>query len=553
MNCTDARLRMMDRLYETLPLQESIALETHLLSCADCSREWGAVRHSHTHMRRLPMEVPSASIQSAVLALKFDPIPQTHFGSIWKHTAYAAVFMALLFSSLHFLNPNLITINKAEPNHNPISFNSNDTHLSSNTLDPIYPTQVIATAPVSSQIEQENSDEQIITESRTVNLSAVPHPESQSSSQFAAYEKKSAKTSENDAEEAFRSGLKNYNEAFTHVGDEKESLLRSAIVFLQKMEQKYPDQKQWLAMSLILIADAHRELGESPKAIDAYRRMIEHFPDLEPYCKEARSSMFQLCINPGDDLPQAESLLTDYEKHYPKTPEFAELSLAYAEKIQDEKPKEALSWANKAAESLPEGHPLEAKTFTLMDELEVKVADQFTIKDWFFLGPLSILAQPYQGNEQYLPPNQRQSFTGINGKISWIRPYPNKTGPLNINETIPNLKKDTCAFVVTYIHSPQTRLVYVPIPHFKSRVWINESPIWAGDFVPRNQSGTTTVTLNEGWNEVLIKWFITENQPVQDLKFVLYSEQGGLLTDLTVDPAQGGRNKDEKKAVLRRR
>ncbi len=284
---------------------------------------------------------------------------------------------------------------------------------------------------------------------------------------------------DDNAEDLFRTGLKLYNNAFTKVGKEKEALLISAISFLSSVEERnIPHLRNWVALSLILIADSHRALGQVEDSINTYHRMIDSFPELDSYCEQSWVSIVKLHLEQNNGLCLAEQTLDQFKTKYPNASEFSSLALAIAEKIQDSSPESAYKWCDRVIKQCPDADPLKYKAERLAREVEKKLLDQTNIQDWWIYGPVEREAAP--SDIPGLNTRNRLDVTSKskNGKISWIRPFPDGQGSANLASAFKS-KKDSAAMAITYVWcSEDQTLGYAFEASDGFRVWINDRPVF---------------------------------------------------------------------------
>ncbi len=552
-----ARRLMMERIYEGLSPKDEGRLERFIQENPDIAHEWEEVKNMHELLASVPDETVPAHLEQAILnsarsdRLKLEP---NRSRKVYRYLMAAASFLAIAYLpfALWFHSPqnNEVVHNFEEPkanisdNETRKEFNRSSTYSFKNEERNRNELGVISSLPPSS--------------SSTTNRPLTITPSPESSESYLAFDQthtskkhrsmsNNRSISEAEAEELFRTGLTLYNTAFTKVGEEREAMLKSAIVFLRDLEEKCADQYQWIALSLILMADSHRALGQITQSVETYQRMIELFPNMDTYVKQARFSIVKLLLNHEDTLKEAEKALREFERLYPETPEFAEAALTYAEKMKTHNPENSLIWCRRITEKTSEANPAWNKAHRLAQAVDKQLADYSYIKDWWIVGPF---------DEGYLPmitnnntqnnnkPNKfydvkESFFESLNGNIiRWQRPFENEHGDVDLSKIIDSIRKNASVFAVTYVHSPIDQRVNLSFGVASgARIWINNDLVWSKKQKTgyKRDAFSVSTQLQEGWNTLLVKVYIFRNA---SWKFSLriLDDAGLTIPNLYIDP-----------------
>jgi tetratricopeptide (TPR) repeat protein len=345
-------------------------------------------------------------------------------------------------------------------------------------------------------------------------------------------------TTETAAKEYFETGLKLYNTAFTKVGNEQKALLESAVIFLSDLKSKFPAETRWLALSLILKADVHKQLGQHTQSVQTYQEMIRHFYDMEPYCLEARASIVSILASDPANSDSAILALHTFESLYPKSTKYADLALAIAETISQASPEEALPLCQNVLQRVPASHPGYSRASRLHSQIEKRIEERFFIKDFWFLGPVDT-DTPVHDTPFDLQPSSEDG-------PAWHRPFAGQTGSVDVTDLNYKPNQKLAAYAVTFIHSPvQQEITFQFIASYGLRLWLNDNPIIGmmhnGPF--DSSPGllqSSSAWLNPGWNKVRIKTY--PYQAGNQWKFILKitDPNGRVATNIKIDPTRGG-------------
>lgn len=534
MRCQTARRYMMERLFESLSLDRIDRLERHLERCPDCAREWDDVRHGHQFMSasRYPTAPPhlDQAVLDAARSIETEPAKRRYAKPLTALAAAASFLIAAAISIQLWMNDDTVPLPENVTNFN-IEQKLFDT-LSIDRLD--QPSAELTAAPSPLRgVEVRDSKQNELAEKRDMKLYSV---------EYAAA--KPDTNAPKQAEELFRTGMNLYDNAFTKIGDERNMLLKSAVLILQDVQEKYPEQHYWIALSHILIADSFRALGEPLDAIQTYRRMIDLFPDMSTYCQQARASIIQILLDREDGVAELEQALTQYYTLYPGASQFPEFALAYSGMIQSCSPETAVRWYQRVQEALPPAHPQRLKAERLSYTIEESIRKNHYINDWLVLGPLiqnvmwDNIEEVSKGGESSVMLNNLHS-SNRGTPTFWIRIKS------DVDTDITNVLKESpdksCAFLKTAVYSPEKRQVAFLIGATNGfRLWFNGDQVfgrsWQNHFV--RDTIRIQQELREGWNDIVVKCFHIRSDPDWKLSFIITDLEGHILNDLVVDPAK---------------
>ncbi len=500
MNEQTARELMMQRMFETLSSELSDELDSLLKKNPQLAQEWREVQEAHQIFQTLEVKSPPSHVEHSILQSAKQPTTNSR-RSYWKPLTLAASFLVVIGTGWAFFSLG----------------NGNQSTLSVT-----------------------NRETKTITENRSFQINNKP----QSDHIMPTLAKHD---SSKKAEQTFRTALELYNKAFSKIGEEREALLRSAIVYLEESMQSHENSSQWEAFSMILIADAYRELGKVGKSIDTYEHMLTRFPNTEPHGQKARASLIRICLASTNHLDKAQSELSLYKEKYPDSNDLYQLAYDYSSRVQKEKPKEALQWLNFIVDNAPNGHSLSQRSYTLSNAVQNKIKDQFILKDWWVIGPVNYLdvMQMESTAEDWID-NRR--WNDIYGQpTSWKRIDDNS----KINDVLnfPGKKEGitSSAISVTYVNSEETQIAYL-IAHKgarPNRVWLNQETIYQSRPSENQEQGYSSmkISLQKGWNELAVKYALMNSNSLElinQTQILILDQQKRLLTDVTIDPTQRG-------------
>lgn len=342
------------------------------------------------------------------------------------------------------------------------------------------------------------------------------------------------------AKEYFQTGLKLYNTAFKKVGEEKQSLLHSAVIFLRDLETRFPKDSKWVALSLILKADAQKQLQKYDESIHTYQSMIRKFYNMEPYCQQARASILHVLVNNREDYEQARIALKTFHQLYPDSSQFTQLAFALAEKIVKNDPEKALTLYKEVMQTHEEAHPAWNKAHRLAKEAEKKIEERYLIKDFWFLGPV----EDHTTSRAVLPFDLKHEFKNAAGKICrWQRPFTNEVGVVDAKSFVPNLKENQAMYAFTHIHCKDAQRIYILFGGSQAlRLWLNGDPVygqsWQQPYKPNQDS--IRCGLKEGWNTLMVKTYPYIKTKEWKFSIKITDDNGHIMPFLKVDPTKDG-------------
>ncbi len=533
MRCQTARRFMMERLYESLSLDKIARLETHLERCPACAQEWDDVRHGHQFMSvsRTPAVPPH--LDQAVLdaARTTDAQPEPRRGSyrVAKLTAAASfLIVATVSVQLWFNGGSDPALDQQLEIASNLEFDRIETEKT--IVRSGQPRSELTSAPARKSGVKVRGPE-------------VRSRKGDSEHFYYAADKTNA-ADPKKAEALFRTGMTLYDNAFTKIGEEQQTLLKSAVLMLRDVEQKHPRQRYWIALSQILIADSYRALGEPLDAVRTYRRMIGLFPDMEQYCKQARASIVQILLDREEYLGEAERALRQYHTLYPSASEFPSFALAYSGMVQSSSPERAVYWYRQVQDALPAAHPQRMKAQRLTYAVEASIREKHYVKDWLVLGPLqqNVMLEEIgpisdDGESSGILNNLHASKRGV--PTAWMRVK--SDADIDITGILKESPVQACSFLKTAVYSPEKRTVSFWIGATNGcRLWLNNDHVfgksWKGSF--QRDSLRLQFDLRQGWNDIVLKSYHIESKPEWRFSLIITDMEGHLLNDLIVDPAK---------------
>ncbi len=548
MRCETARRIMMDRLYETVAPDHLKKLEAHLLSCPQCAAEWDDVQRAHNMLASgLTQEVPM-HLDQAILSqsnAQAAPVPiKSRFG--WRRIAAAASFLIVVGISYQVWqkdDPGLIIQSDLSQNisvQSDIPTNKEEALASSERIQ-LKALGYSSAAPAPSLMKNKQDAKLTRSQPQQSIQPAVLAPRHESTS---------------NAEEYFRTSLKLYNKAFATTGDDKRVLLRSAIIMLQDIETRYPQDGQWIAMSMILIADSYRELGDKDKAIETYQHITDQFSDLPVYTRQARASMLKLMLDkPQVDIDQAEKVLVQYQEQQPSPTEFVKLALAYSAKVNSSSPEHAYEWYKKIKNYLPPQHPLIEKANRESRDIELKLRNHSYIMDWKIVGPLeqaTLLETDRTGSYEKWFSSKSRKFGKENTYIIENSKRYCLVPEIDLVHLFNQAPPRSCAFAYTKIYSPKKQYAHLILGFSDGlRIWLNGDHVSGGleNHRYKRDSASVKCSLKKGWNELLFKSYYHKDRADENREWkfsaLLVNNNGELMPELrySVDATTSTRNK----------
>lgn len=534
MRCETARRMMMDRLFESLPAEKGKMLNAHLNACASCAAEWNDVQIAHAFMKHLPDKAVPAHLQQAILqqsqsdALPPESISKSH--NLWKWAAAAVIIITISVSYSFWDGNSPRYTNDAalvNPDLNNIAHKKLDASIRK-TKEKMFHTAETAAPAL-------QTDRKSIPDNSSLALQTSPEAPSVEAAVLTAKE-----TKDKNAEELFREGLRLYNAAFTKTGKEQEKLLREVVLTLNGFNFLANEDKQWTSMGLILKADALRVLNKPEMAIDTYQSMIERFPDMPTYCREARASLIKLLMRVTNDANRIGQQLAMYQALTPPPVEFATLALAFSSTIRSNSPEGALQWCKQVRSMLPEQHPVSQKALQQFQEIELSVRDKYYVQDWRIVGPFR---QEILLDFDKIP-SKSSALTAFMNKYRTTkgaveaRRKPGNDPVIDVAALLKKTPADSCAFAETYVYSPIKQWVNIRVGFSGGlRVWLNGDPISGGMENPKFARDITGVggQLQAGWNSLVVKSFHPTDSPEWKFSTLITDGQGDILPDIKYD------------------
>ncbi len=524
-----ARRLMMARLFGEITPEEDARLTRYLNEHEDAAHEWEQVRETHLLLASLKNHPVPSHLESSIHSMAHSmEEKQPRSGRKWARpfsiisTTVAAAACLLLYI--------YVPVETNRQQESQLSAEKNEAP----TL--MEPKEQQDTFAFDDHKRSSKKKEEPITSTSTIPSQTRSHTITATSLN------QENDRSRNDIEKLFRTGLTLYNTAFTKVGEERTAMLKSAVVFLQDLEKRASDQSKWISLSLILLADSYRALGDIPAAIQTYQRMIETFPTMETYVKQARLSIVKLLVEHSDDLALMEAALEQFTSVYPQNSEIVEAAFTFAEKVEPNNPEQSLKWYRRLAEQFKEEQILYEKIHQKSSTVQENLEDRMYIKDWWILGPMDLHYLPVGEedlNENHFY-NTNKSFRGLNqSQVQWERPYKNESGIVELAPLLNPLPHRCSAFAFTYLFSEHKREVLLSGgANCGLRIRVNNQPVLANVNTPQNfkkDQYKISVMLNKGWNPVLVKFFLHEQR---DWKFAMTMRdpEGYLLTDIIAHP-----------------
>jgi hypothetical protein len=565
---------MMDRLYEGLPAGLDQKFQDHLATCPACAAEWEAVQISHAALQKLDPPTIPLPLQDQVREYAASPDENVQITSEWHFysMATAVSFILLLigagiYQNYDHLVPGTSSASQSAPQEKSDRWQKDTPQLARNEPHATQPDSIpfpvsegdilLAQLPVSHDtlgyaVPQRNY---VVNTKSAPPVQVVrsepgeinpPHTFSVSTSKLEPAGPASAAPVEMEEKDSisaktyFQTGLRLYNTAFTKVGEERQALLQSAVVFLSDLESKFPEQSQWLALALILKADTLQQLGNNTESVATYQTMIRHFNSMEPYCEQARLSIVNLLLKENSKTHQTTQALESFQQLYPHSPHFPKLAFAVADQIQSSSPEGTLHWCHRIMAHCNRADPTWDKASRLASQVEEKIQDTFGIKDFMLVGPVASEASLID----YLPIDPKERFKGIGKtKLQWQRPYPNEKGVVDCLTWVKKPEQNHALFAATAIDSSQPRTIRLMIQASTGAwIWWNEEPIygrtWNGTYETSLQI-LPPVQMKQGWNQLQIKSYPFLGQSTEwKFSIKIIDENGHFIPDLRIDPTQ---------------
>lgn len=505
MNRDLARQWMMNRLYEKLHPDQQTALDEVLQNDAELRQEWEQVQATHFLYESLHPVHPSDET-TELIQKQARTDRRGWFGSLtW--TRAAAILVTLCLGGY-------------------IGYEIDD-HKSE--LAPLMEARIIPTiepvpyAPVVASALHPAP----VTEAPSSVDQAV-----ESSSHLVSKTQKS-QVDEAKAEELFRIGLANYNLAFTKVGEERETLLKSAIISLRDVREEFPGALDWVAFSLMLIADAHRELNNIDDAIEAYQVVLAECSNRDTLCQKARLSSLQLMIHDETRREQAVRLAESLVVENGLTDETATTLLTLAEQMKTERPHQVLRWMDAIIGQWAESHTFHRKARQIRFIAQAHWLKLVAIRDWIRSPNVPI-------STTYMQAILRDGQHGLGDAEHRVSLHPVPWEPITLENGTTNfsaMQNQQAVFYRTYVYSPvKQSLMLVSCNPEYNEVFLNDESLWRVSWNPtsyKNETGVRQfmrdwnthldgtrlfarpISLKQGWNHIAVRSLV-ENAEFHD-------------------------------------
>jgi signal transduction histidine kinase/tetratricopeptide (TPR) repeat protein len=276
----------------------------------------------------------------------------------------------------------------------------------------------------------------------------------------------------------------------------------------------------------------YRDLGQYDKAL----KILEKLYDLDPENQGYLIDMGNIHL---DGYNNADKAVLHFRKSLEQAPNnpkaYIDLGRAHEKKGDYEG---ALRTYNEAAKLFP------ASPWTMygLKRTEgIRLAkDKRLIKDWWLLGPFD--NSDKKGLGKVFPPEERinikAAYAGKNGSsIRWSRPFNyDDSGYVDLNALI-DPHDYAVAYALTYVNAPGKRKVNFRMGSDSGvRAWLNDEEVWSQDIERSAEvdDDIITVTLNKGWNKILLK--IPETCGAWGFYFRVTDLKGHPQEDLVFDP-----------------
>lgn len=459
MNHETARQWILERLEGRLSPEQAARLEAYLQQHPELARECQAVQESHAWLQSQMGPEPSSETGQRIRqqARQTPALPPRWFTA--KTWAAAAVLVfSLGLSALVYLDP------MQSQGPQPAT-------LSEKT-----------TAP---------------TDRNASNQEAQPFQVQTTTS--------SSANSGQEAEALFRDGLAVYNRAFRKVGEEKATLLQSAVLILDDVPKLFPAQKDWAALALTITADAHREMGQPQKAIEAYQRLLSAYAQRQPIAQQARASLIRLLLQQNQNQAAADEL----GKLKPAAGDFSEataLTLTLAKQSQAQAAHIALAPLQQLAETMPPTHLLYGRIQAQQQTTLQQVLQQNTLREWLYLAPLSLNTPPHEAPHLFAghQVNHADSIHSKEGQLIQWKIYaapPNQA--IRLIDLLDNVPLRSSAYLKTWIQSghAQNGVLFIQaLPAM--RIWLNQQEI---QLTNTSEIQTHPIHLQTGANQLVVQ------------------------------------------------
>ena len=343
--------------------------------------------------------------------------------------------------------------------------------------------------------------------------------------------------SEKSAREYFQTAMKLYNTAFTKTGDEQKSLLQSAVIFLNDLESKFPSESKWLAMAIILKADAHKQLGQNAESIATYQSLIRRFYKVEPFCEQARVSIVQLLINDNQSVPNAIAALDTFHRLYPKSGDYPKVAFAVAETVKNSSPEITYTVCKEIMNTCEQPHPVWNKANILAQSVQEQIKNKFAVSEYWFLGPMP----EETGFHDITPFRPEQSYN--NNQLKWTLNKFTETGLRDNSLQWPAPDGHQSLFACTSVFSNTDQTVNIIITRNSNVfcLWINGEAVYADQGMTAGDFIQPAVRIHKGWNDLLVKTIPYPDSKSWNFNIQFLDDRNQILANLKVDPTMAGK------------
>lgn len=497
MNEEQIRQWMMERLYGEISQEDAKRLDGALSQHAELAQEWQDAQAAHRMISQVKDSDAPYMLQDAIHQAARNLPANSSPSFRWGRWLAAAVI--LVASGAVYLEWN---------GNTPVSTSA----LSKEASLP----KITMGAPL--KLKTNSIDE---SESQQLNqvrmMKAAPSADSSDSIALASskghIDRKINSKSAADAESLFRTGLGVYNQAFTKIGDERHTLLKSAIITLSDVVKHYPEQSEWAAMAMTLIADSHRALDDVDAAIQTYETLINQCPESDEICKQARVSLIELLLTQDDRTTEVDQQLHILAEREKQSDEFASLALTASNKIGEKDPEQAYSWAMQVLSTWPPQHIYHQKAQRFASQYFEDAMNSCAIKQWWKLGPLESFSVQF---EDVPPVASTKRFNGYDHKtVAWEKIQQENS---QIDFSKDGIKQDAyrAVFLATNVESPKNQVVLFSLKaKARALLYVNDEMVWKGAM---NRAGwrqpqwaaarnEIKCSLKQGWNRIVFKVF----------------------------------------------
>lgn len=353
-----------------------------------------------------------------------------------------------------------------------------------------------------------------------------------------------------DSQAVFLQAMETYNRAFQEPEKKRRTLFKEA---LEKFESisAHPNAGIWQVLATALCADIYRSQGDTGKAVHLYERIIQDAQEYQDYAREAHYALFKIYLDEKSALKAAQKEASAIIENGTDDARASHVSLALADRLAEDNPREAASWYQKARKMCPPNSPGYDRAEFALGSLQQRLAAENFILDWWIIGPFDDPEDKRLVTEK--PPEREIDFSakykGAEGKtVRWKRLFGRTSEPpKHIAELergigyrfhdILEPDEHVSIYALTFVHVEEKTPVRLLIGSDDSvRCWINDEIVWSNPSIrglSPNQDHVAA-TLKKGWNKVLLK--VANNEGEWGFFFQIVDVDNQFLWDLEVDP-----------------